>query len=174
MKQWQGPTAERLIKSDGYVAIGDDQQGTRVYHMLDSVLDRTYSDLRVKIGNAEQDELRLEYAALKKLGALYEAGALMGALPSVDLGNACFQGGAGRDHAAKTDGQIAARFSFHSARDQLSVWQWKVTDAVVLRDVPLSAAGFLLGCRSQYRAREKARVVLRGSGITLANHWGMK
>lgn len=172
--KFEGPTAERLIKSDGYVAIGDDKQGTRVYHMLDSVLDRTYSDLRVKLGSAEEDGLRLEYAALKKMLDLYEVGRMMGNLPSVDFGNSGVQDSAGRDHAAKTDGQVAARFSFHAAKDKLSVWQWKVVEMVVLNDQALIDAGFEIGCKSRTRAFVKAKIVLRGSGELLANHWGMK
>jgi hypothetical protein len=118
--------------------------------------------------------LGFEYAALKKLLTLYEAGALMGTVPSVDLGNSCVQDGAGRDFLAKTEGQVGARFSFYSAKDQLSVWQWKVTEMVVLNDQPLIDAGFEIGCKSRTRAFVKAKIVLRGSGETLAHHWGMK
>ena len=171
-QRFEGPTAERLFKSDGYVSVGG---GTRVYHMLDSVLDRTYADLQAKHGTAEQDELRAEYSAQKKLLDKYIAGALMGTVGSVDVESAAFAGGEGRDHAAKTDYQVAARFAFHSAKGQLSPYQWRVVEYVVLLDESLIQAGFnVLGCRARTRAFEKARTVLRGSGEALAKHWGIK
>ena len=170
--RFEGPTAERLIKSDGYVSVG---AATRIYHMLDSVLDRTYADLQAKQGSAEQDDLRAEYSALKKLSDKYIAGALMGSVGSVDVEGAAFASGVGRDHAAKTDYQVAARFAFHSAKSQLSPYQWRVIEYVVLNNESLISAGFsVLGCRSKSRAHEKARTVLRSSGEVLAKHWGLK
>lgn len=169
--RFEGPTAERLIKSDGYVAIGDDKQGTRVYHMLDSCLDRTYADMNRRAGTAEEDQLRVEYAALKRLLRHYEEGGLMGALGSADMEGSVSGFGGGRSFLAKTERQLNARDECFRAKEALSVGQWAVITTVVFNDQSLELAGYAIGRKSKTRAFEAGRVVLRGAGKILADMW---
>ena len=73
-----GPTDQRLTMADGHVAIGDDKQGKRVYHFLDSSLDRVCSSLARKAGASDQAQLGAEYAALTRFQRYYCDAGLMG------------------------------------------------------------------------------------------------
>jgi hypothetical protein len=173
MTDFRGPTAERLIHSDGYVETGDNKQGTRVYHMLDTVLDRTYADLQSKAGTGDRDLLRREYAALKRFHGHFEEGGLMGSVCSVDL-NRSGGDAPSHSHLAKTERQVAARQAYVVALSVMSPHQRIVATLVVCEDISLELAGYKIGKKSKTRAFEMARNVLRTAAESLADHWGMR
>lgn len=171
-RDYSGPTPERIIQSDGHVVIGDDQQGTRVYHMLDSVLDRTYSALMRGAASYDENILAREYAALKRFQRHFEEGGMLGTVGSIDPNRS--GGDSSRSFLAKSEAQLHARDEVYRAKGTLSHWQWVVVSNVVLNDHPLEIAGYAIGCRSKTRAFEKARVVLRGAGESLSVMWDMR
>jgi hypothetical protein len=72
-----GPTAERLAMAQGHVSVGDDKQGTRIYHFHDATVDRLYSRLaRGAKGRGEEGAVRAEYTALQRYKHHWHHGAL--------------------------------------------------------------------------------------------------
>jgi hypothetical protein len=61
---FDGPTAERLAKAQSHYTVGDDKQGTRIYHFHDTTIDRLYS--RLARGREATGSVRAEYVALQK------------------------------------------------------------------------------------------------------------
>src|SRR6476619_4137251 len=80
-----GPTPERILHSQGDFVIGDDKQGTKVYHFNDSPLARLYKRLRQADKSVdEQRKLTGEYVALLKYKNHWQAVGLEASLSSVD------------------------------------------------------------------------------------------
>ena len=96
---------------------------------------------------------------------------MMGTVGSIDFNGS---GGAERSFLAKNERQLNARDEVYRVRQRLSHWQWIVVSNVVLNDYSLEIAGYAIGCRSRRRGSEKARTILRSSGESLSQMWGMK
>jgi hypothetical protein len=170
---FNGPTSQRLVKSDGHVAIGDDKQGKRVYQFLDSSLDRTHSGFARKAGANDQEQLGAEYEALTRFQRYYCDAGLMASVGSVDLNSLGAKVSSGRSFLASTERQLNARDEVRRAFHALSPGQRTVIEHVVVWDRSLELAGYAIGRKSRTRAVDAARTVLRGAGAALAELWGM-
>jgi hypothetical protein len=74
---FDGPTAERLAKAQSHYTVGDDKQGTRIYHFHDTTIDRLYSRLaRQAKGRESESGVRAEYLALQKYRIHWHRGGL--------------------------------------------------------------------------------------------------
>lgn len=166
-----GPTAERLILSDGHVDIGDDQQGGRRYTFLDTSLDRIYSRLSKASPRWMQDQLRVEYAALNRFYTVYVTSGLIGSCGSIDLNG---QGGSGRrSFLAATERQVSARNAYRAATSSLNLLESIVVHNVICHDASLETAGRAIGKKSKTRAIERAGELLRDAGFKMANLWAL-
>ncbi len=171
-EQFTGPTAERLIQSDGFVDIGDDQQGGKRYTFLDSSLDRIYSGLSKKSPKWMHEQLRVEYAALSRLYSFYVTSSLIGSVGSIDPNGS--GGGAGRSSfLAATESQVSARSAYRAAQSRLNFLEGVVVHNVLFRDSSLEIAGYAVGKKSKTRAIERACELLRDAGFKLAGMWGL-
>jgi hypothetical protein len=167
------PTPERLKMAEGYLEIGDDKQGTRVYHFLDTCLDRTYADLIRKATGEIERNLASEYEALTKLNVAYVSGHLNGNVGSIDFDRTYCPSTEGRSFLAATEKVLHYRDVFRAGMAALSVHQVSVVGDVVMGGRSLENAGYVIGCKSQRRAIERARNVLRSAGEVLANLWNI-
>src|SRR6478609_6724966 len=80
-----GPTPERILHSQGDFVVGDDKQGTKVYHFNDSPLARLYKRLRqANKSTDEQRQLTAEHVALMKYRIHWHMAGLEASLSSVD------------------------------------------------------------------------------------------
>jgi hypothetical protein len=139
--------------ADGHVAIGDDKQGKRVYHFLDSSLDRVYSSLSRKAGASDQAQLGAEYAALTRFQRYYCDAGLMGSVGSVDYNSLGTNIASGRTFLAATERQINARDEVRRAFNALSPGQRTVLEHVVIWDRSLELAGYAIGRKSKPYSR---------------------
>ena len=171
---FEGPTAERLAKAGGSFTIGDDKQGTRVYHFHDAPLERLYSRLgRQAKGKGEEDTIRAEYAALMKYRIHWHHGGLECAIGSIDLNRIFASDPGSMSGMAKTERQAHHRRQYREARELLG---WKphiVVENIICAEVSLQVAGLSIGFNSPFRAREGAEKILRESARKLAKHWGI-
>jgi hypothetical protein len=168
---FNGPTAERIIQSDGHIAIGDDQRGGKLYTFLDSSLDRIYSRLSKTNDRWMQDQLRVEYAALNRFYSVYVTAGLIGSIGSIDANGS---GGSGRrSFLAATESQVNARNQYRAAQSALNHHENIVVQNVVCNDRSLEIAGYALGKNSKTRAIAYASEVLRNAGFELAKLWGL-
>jgi hypothetical protein len=71
-----GPTPERLRIASGHYHVGDDKQGTRIYHFHDSTLDRLYSRLTKRAGRYQDEQLRSGIRCAAKIRHHWFAGGL--------------------------------------------------------------------------------------------------
>jgi hypothetical protein len=168
---FNGPTAERIIQSDGHIAIGDDQRGGKVYTFLDTSLDRIYSRLSKTSERWMQDQLRVEYAALNRFYSVYVTSGLMGSVGSIDPNGS---GGSGRrSFLAATESQVNARNQYRAVQLKLTHQEAIVVQNVVCNDRSLEVAGYAVGKNSKTRAIAYASDLLRDAGFKLANLWGL-
>jgi hypothetical protein len=169
---FDGPTPERLKQSDGHVAIGDDKRGGRVYTFVDSSLHRIYADL-VKKHPGQDDQLKVEYAALRRYYQVYAKAGRLGSFSSMDLDRAGRSSPFGRDFLANTESEVNAREAYREACERLTHQQSIVVQNVVCNDQSLEIAGYAVGKKSKTRANVCAREMLRSAGAKLAALWKM-
>lgn len=176
-----GPTKERLSIAQGSTSIGDDKQGTRIYHMMDSPLDRLYSRLvRASKTENQTDRLRVEYAALTKYHRLFVESGMVGSIGSVDPNRTYSPNPSGRTFLAGSERQQNNRDEYRAAVIHLNnheKWGHKqtiVVDNVVCNETTLEIAGYCVGKESPGWAHAFAEKVLRDAGWRLALHWGMR
>lgn len=168
---FNGPTAERIIQSDGHIAIGDDQRGGKTYTFLDSSLDRIYSRLSKANPRWMQDQLRVEYAALNRFYSVYVTSGLIGSVGSIDANGS---GGSGRrSFLAATESEVNARNAYRAAVESLNHHENIVAQNVVCNDQSLEVAGYCIGKNSKTRAIDGARELLRDAGFKLGKLWGL-
>jgi hypothetical protein len=178
---FSGPTPQRLARAGNHTSIGDDKQGTRVYHMMDSPLDRLYSRL-VRPPKTENQigRLRAEYAALTKYHRLFVESGMVGSIGSVDPNrtysptpfNRTFLAGSEKQ-CNDRDAYVAAKASLNSALYHLGHVAGIVVDNVVCHGNSLELSGYCVGKKSQRRAIEVAEFILRDAGYRLAELWKM-
>jgi hypothetical protein len=168
----RGPTHERLSQSQGGSSIGGEDRGVRIYHMLDTPLDRLYSRL-VKVGK-QIDRLRAEYAALREYSRIFIESGMIGSVGAVDPNRTYSPNPSGRSFLSKTDKQLADRDKLHFARRvTLTHQQGIVVDNVVCNEHSLEIAGYSIGKESKTRAIAGAEAILREAGFSLARSWKM-
>jgi hypothetical protein len=140
-----------------------------------STLDRTYGGLvKASTNDAEDQRLRVEYAALERCYRVYVSSGMIGSIGSINLdrvvdNSSCFN----RCHIAKTERQIADRAAYRRANLTLTDKQRIVVDLVVCKDQSLELAGYAIEKKSKRRAIIAARHTLRDAGYRLAELWGM-
>jgi hypothetical protein len=168
-----GPTVQRLAAAQGHVSIGDDKQGTRIYHFHDSPLDRLYSRLTRKAGRWDEELLRQEYNALQKYKIHWTAAGLEYSLGSADLGRIFASDSASMSGMAKTERQAHHRQQWRAARELLGHKPGIVVDNIVCAETSIEVAGWSIGFNSRTQARDSAEKVLRESARKLAKLWGI-
>lgn len=105
-----GPTAQRLAMAQGSVSIGDDQQGTKIYHFKDSPLHRLYSRMgAADKSESSQRQLSLEHLALQKYRNHWYFAGLEASLPSVDPGRTYASDPSNFSGMAKSERQVTHR-----------------------------------------------------------------
>lgn len=168
------PTAERLAKAQSHFTVGDDKQGTRIYHFHDTTVDRLYSRLRKQARSRSTEEgLRSEYIALQRYRHHWHHSGLELALASVDPNRIFASDPAGMSGMPKTEKQAHHRRQYREARDLLG---WKphiVVENVMCAETSLEVAGFSIGHNSRTQARDKAEQIVRESARKLAKLWGI-
>jgi hypothetical protein len=174
------PTPERIAIAAGNAVVGDDRMGKRIYHFLDSPLDRLYSRL-VKAAKTENqtERLRVEYAALTKYHRLFVESGMVGSIGSVDPNRTYSPNPSGRTFLAGSERQQNNRDEYRAATIHLNAnpdWGHKqtiVVDNVVCHERTLEVAGYSVGKESPGWAHAFAEKVLRDAGWRLAVMWGM-
>lgn len=170
-----GPTAERLAKAQGHVSVGDDKQGTRIYHFHDNPLDRMYGRLtRQAKGASAEAGLRLEYLALTKYRHHWHAAGLQSTIGSAELDRVFASDPTSMSGMAKTESQAHHRRQYREAVEHIG---WKphiVVDNVVCAGTSIEQAGWAIASfTSRTSARDGAEIILRESGRKLAKLWGI-
>ena len=104
------PTQERIAKAGNFFVVGDDQQGTRIYHFRDTPLNRLYS----RMGTADKSEaskrqLSIEQLALQKYRNHWYYAGLEASLSSVDPGRTYASDPSNFSGMAKSERQVAHR-----------------------------------------------------------------
>lgn len=168
-----GPTLQRLAMAQGNVSIGDDKQGTRIYHFHDTPLDRLYSRLVRRAGSYQERLIRREYIALQKYKNHWFAAGLECALGSADLNRVFASDPGSMSGMAKTERQAHHRQQYRAAREEIGHKPGIVVDNVVCAETSLEVAGWSVGYNSRTQARDKAEEVLRECGQKLAKFWGI-
>ena len=168
-----GPTAQRLAMAQGAVSIGDDKQGTRIYHFHDTPLDTLYSRLVRRSGSYQEQLIRREYIALQKYKNHWFAAGLECALGSADLNRVFASDPGSMSGMAKTERQAHHRQEYRAARLYIGHKPGIVVDNVVCAETSLEVAGWSVGYNSRTQARDKAEEVLRECGQKLAKFWGI-
>lgn len=172
---FDGPTAERIAKAQGSYAIGDDKQGTRVYHFLDTTVDRLYSRLAKRAkGRGQEETVRSEYLALQRYKHHWHHGGLECSIGSVDLNRIFASDPSGMSGMPKTEKQAHHRRQYRDAKELLG---WKphiVVENVMCAETSLEVAGWSIGVfTSRTSARDGAEKILRECARKLAKHWGI-
>lgn len=169
-----GPTMERLAKAQSHFTIGDDRQGTRIYHFHDTTVDRLYSRLaRQSKGRGSEESLRAEYIALQRYKHHWHHSGLELALASVDPNRIFASDPSGMSGMPKSERQAHHRRQYREARELLG---WKphiIVENVMCAETSIEVAGFSVGYNSRTQARDMAEKVLRESARKLAKLWGI-
>lgn len=172
-----GPTAERLLKAQNHVHVGDDRQGQKIYQFHDSTMDRLYSRLtRATKSRALEEGLRSEYIALQKYKHHWFSAGLQSALGSADLNRIFASDPGSMSGMAKSERQAFHRKIYREARDGKDGIGHKagiVVDNVVCADTSLEVAGWSIGYNSRTAARDNGERILRESARRLAKLWGI-
>jgi len=158
------PTQERLAKADGHVEIGDDAQGTRIYTLRDSPLERL---------NARGGIDAREYSALMKFKQHWHHAGLQPSVGSVDLSRVFTVDPGGYSGMAKTERQVFHRQRYREAVQHIGLRAALVVERVVCAEQTLEAAGLALNWRTPAQARAAATELLRDAGYRLAQLWGI-
>jgi hypothetical protein len=158
------PTDERLAKAEGHVDVGDDGQGTRIYTLRDSPLER----LSARGGIDPK-----EYSALLKFKQHWYHGGLQPSLGGVDLARVFASDPGAFSGMAKTERQVFHRQRYREAVQHIGLRASLVVERVVCTEQTLEMAGFALNWRTPAQARAAATELLRDAGYRLAQLWGI-
>jgi hypothetical protein len=172
---FDGPTAERLAKAQSHYTVGDDKQGTRIYHFHDATVDRLYSRLaRQAKGRGEEGTIRAEYEALQRYKHHWHHAGLECSVGSVDLNRVFASDPSSMSGMPHSERQAHHRKQYREARDLLG---WKphiIVENVMCAETSLEAAGWAIGSfTSRTSARDGAEKILRESARALAKLWGI-
>jgi len=160
------PTAERLAKSAGHFTVGDDKQGTRIYHFHDCALDRLYSRIaRQAKGQRDEDAARREYAALLKYRHHWHSAGLEPSPKSVDLDRIFCPDAGSMSGMASSERQAFHRQQYRIAAEVVGHKGSILLDNFVCYDWNARIASEM----SPYLFRK----AVRDAGQKLARHWGI-
>jgi hypothetical protein len=161
----EGPTEERKRHSGGFFEVGGDR-GTRVYHFLDSSLERFYGRLaRRAKSRAEEDLVRSEYTAFLKYRHHWHSSGLEASPKSVDLDRVFCADPASMSGMAKTERQAFHRQMYRLAAEKVGHKLSILLDNFVCYGWDHNVAADM----SPYLFRK----TLRRAGRVLAGHWGI-
>lgn len=162
---YRGPTAERVQHSSGDFVVGDDQQGTRIYHFTDTPLSRLYKRLAAadKSEN-ERKQLTAEHVALLKYRHHWHCAGLEATVGSVDLNRVFSSDPSNFSGMAKTEAQVSHRQMVRRAVLVIG------HEASILLDnfVCMEWSRGISSGMSAYMFRK----AIRGAASRLADHWG--
>jgi hypothetical protein len=158
------PSVERLAKAEGFFVIGDDEQGTKIFTLRDTPLDRMFS--RRAIGG-------VEYSALQRYRSHWHHAGLEPGVGSVDLNRIFSSDPGSMSGMAKSEAQAHHRGEWRAARELLGHRPGIVVDNVVCAELPLDVAGYSIGWTNKPQAIAAATEVLRDAGYRLGRHWGI-
>jgi hypothetical protein len=158
-----GPTEERIAKAQGNVAVGDDRQGTKIYHFLDTPLLRLYK----RLGTADKsdeatDQLRREFTALMKYRDHWYYAGLETKFGSIDMDRVQSSGG-----MSTGERQAHHAIIYRKAAKMLGLWNSHIVEHIACLDrsvVDCHAFGIAI---SPYLFRKR----LRESANRLADSW---
>lgn len=177
-----GPTKERLAKAVGFYVVGDDQQGTRIYHFRDTPLQRLYS----RMGTADKSEaskrqLNLEQLALQKYRNHWYYAGLEASLPSVDPGRTYASDPSNFSGMAKSERQVAhrqvCRNAYKAMEKALSESMGRVKGELETHKMFILLDNFV--CYEHDRGVASGmspylfRKTIRSGAAFLARHWGL-
>ena len=163
---FDGPTAERIAKAQGSFTIGDDKQGTRLYHFHDAPLDRLYGRLaRQSRGRHEEDDIRSEYAALLKFRHHWHSSGLETSPKSVDLDRVYCADPANMSAMAKSENQAFHRQMHRKASEIVGHATSILLDNFVCYEWDRGIASGMSPFLFRKAIREAAR--------KLVKHWGI-
>jgi hypothetical protein len=163
---FDGPTAERLAKAQSHYTVGDDKQGTRIYHFHDCALDRLYSRIaRQAKGRNDEDAARQEYAALLKYRHHWHSAGLEPSPKSVDLDRIFCPDAANMSGMAKSERQAFHRQQYRIAAEVVGHKGSILLDNFVCYDWSARIASEM----SPYLFRK----TVREAAQKLAKHWGI-
>jgi len=178
-RRTDGPTAERLLKAQGGYSIGDDKQGTRIYHFHDAPLERLYSRLVKRASSYQEQQIRKEYIALQKFKNHWAAAGLQAPLGSADLGRIFASDPTSMSGMAKTERQAYHRTQFRAAVQEMGLVSSLIVQNFVCYEYSIEESGLLAGFksrspeRSRRYAGEMAERRVRDSGDKLSSLWGV-
>lgn len=158
------PTQERLARAEGHVEIGDDAQGTRIYTLRDSPLER----LSARGGIDPK-----EYSALMKFKQHWYHAGLQPSVGGVDLARVFASDPGSYSGMAKTERQVFHRQRYREAVQHIGLRAALVVERVVCAEQTLEVAGLALNWRTPAQARAAATELLRDAGYRLAQLWGI-
>jgi hypothetical protein len=171
---YRGATSERMGMAQGHFSVGDDKMGTKVIHLLDSPLNRTYTRLvRAAKTSDAIERLGAEYAALRKYARLFDESGMVGSVGSVDFNRTYSPSPFGRTFLPASERQCDDRLEYHRATNHLSHQARIVVDNVCCHENSLELSGYCIGKGSKTRAITAAEMILRDSGYRLAEMWKM-
>lgn len=157
-----GPTPERLLKTDGHFTEVGRSRSARRITMYDDPLGRAWRHHRVSAA---------EYSALLRYAHHWASGGLQGGLQSVDLDRiyafnpACMSG------LAKSERQADHRAAYHAARQRIGKRPAIVADGVACHHFAIIEIGAMLGYRSAAHGRIAAYEILSDAGWRLGQFW---
>ena len=158
------PTPERLAKAEGYVEIGDDEQGTRVYALRDSPLER------LSVRGAIDPK---EYSALMKFKQHWYHAGLLPTVGGIDLNRVFAADPGSYSGMARNERQLFHRQRYREAVQHIGLRASLVVERVVCNEQTLEMAGLALNWRTPAQARAAATELLRDAGHRLAQLWGI-
>ena len=130
-----GPTAERLSKAQGDFVVGDDKQGTKVYHFLDTPLARFYKRLGAEDkSDAATDQIRHEFVALMKYRDHWYYSGLEARVGGIDMDRVQTSAGA----LSGGERQAHHMHVYKKAVAMLGMWPSHVVEHIVCLDRPIS------------------------------------
>ena len=173
----RGATPERLARAGTDYEVGDDQQGTRIYVLRDSPLERMFKRKAID---------PIEYTALQRFKHHWYHSGLIPSMGSVDLNRIFASDPSNSSGMARSEAQAHHRKQWREACEKINprVPEWPeiemlghrrliVVDNVACFENSLEVAGYAIGYKSKFRAIEAASAILRKSGYDLARLWGI-
>lgn len=161
----EGPNQYRLRHAAGAFEVGDDQQGGRVYTMVDTPLARAHA--RRVISD-------MQYRALSKFKHHWTCAGLEPSFGSSDLDRVFGSDVTGYSGMARTEAQVFHRQRYREAVTVIGLIASRVVEAVACEERKLEDAGSaILGWKHPLQARAAAVEKLRDAGERLAREWGL-
>lgn len=170
------PTRERMAKTGGDYEVGGDDRSGKVIRVMDAPLDRMRS--RHMIGGRE-------YEALNKYRIHWWHGGLSGNLRSPEIDRVFAGDPLSVTGMARSERQAYHRDQYRKARAKLATADTIsspttenhkmliVLDNVLCSEQSLEIAGYAIGSKSRYRARERSKELLLKAADILVLHWGL-